>query len=215
MFLSFSYYWRYFLLLWLHVGVGRKRSEVLQLNCHFPSNSYFRFHSWVPGILCLFLIQNRQVLLESMNQCYRLIWQATVMAPLFLSVPSKSTSISHKFVCFSILFLPSTALWTPFSSSLFSFFLIPSPNPSYSVFLQLLCQNPLHRLRFIYITSRSTLSFGVWPLTLNSYRSSQWTLSWRHKIPDPIHWSQCPSRTLIVIWSPSWSIPSLLYPLFK
>ena len=58
----------------------------------------------------------------------------------------------------------------------------------------------------ICITSRSTLSSGVWPLTQSSYRSIQSTLSWRHKLPSLVHHrSPCFSRTLTVIWSPSWS----------
>lgn len=53
----------------------------------------------------------------------------------------------------------------------------------------------------------------MWPLTQSSYRSSQWTLSWSHKLPSPVHRSPCFSRTLTVTWSPTWSVPALLEPL--
>lgn len=67
----------------------------------------------------------------------------------------------------------------------------------------------------ICITSRSTLSFGVWPLTQSSYRSIQWTLSWRHKLPSSVHHGgPRSSRTLTVIWSPSWCTPAWLELLY-
>lgn len=66
----------------------------------------------------------------------------------------------------------------------------------------------------ICITSRSTLSFEVWPLTQSSYRSSQWTLSWRHELPSPVHWNPCSSRTSTVTWSPTWATLALLEPLY-
>jgi hypothetical protein len=66
----------------------------------------------------------------------------------------------------------------------------------------------------IYITSRSTLSFGVWPLIQSFYRSIQWTSSWKHKTPSLVHQNLWPLRTLMVIWNPAWSTPSLLHHLY-
>lgn len=64
----------------------------------------------------------------------------------------------------------------------------------------------------IYISSRPTLSFGVWHLTQSSYRSNQQTLSWKHKLHNLIHWSSCPLRTLTAIWNRSWQTSSMLDP---
>lgn len=101
----------------------------------------------------------------------------------------------------------------PFSPSLFSPFPIPVlslhalfPFSSYARIPS--------SVYIICITSRSTLSFGVWPLTQSYYRRSQWTLTWRHKLPSLVHRSLCSSRTLTVTWSPTWVTPALLEPLY-
>jgi uncharacterized serine/threonine-protein kinase SgK494 len=101
------------------------------LPTYLPSNQYFRFHSWVSGIPNLFPIQRDQC-------CTFTIWKSACLPLLtnLFRVLSPRLQLHE---------LPSF-----FLSSLFSLFCIPVPHPSYFISLQLLCQNPLHRLRYLH-----------------------------------------------------------------
>lgn len=71
-------------------------------------------------------------------------------------------TFAPRLACFSHFYVSSTLLGSspcppqihellsPFPASLFSPFPIPVSHPSCSISLQLLCQNPLHRLRYLH-----------------------------------------------------------------